>query len=192
MESISASTLKSVKECLFGLQKQANAINDGVVVAVCKELMRHGYASFNDADEVQEALHELLNKVLASDATVDETVMMLICGPQSVANLQATGPKTLYIDKPSTESPKWIFRINMLGEDAVVEHEGEVGSQPIPVQKPAVSPDEVTSPNDDFQTRADKIRDAIMPMVPDAVKTEVSDPYAQALCCAEYFYGYNK
>lgn len=192
MESISASTLKSVKECLFGLQKQANAINDGVVVAVCKELMKNGYTSFNSSDEVQEALHELLNKVLAADAMVDETVMMLICGPQSVANLKATGPKTLYIDKPSTESPKWIFRINMLGDDAVVEHEGEVGSQPIPVQKPAVSPDEVTSPNDDFQTRADKIRDAIMPMVPDAVKTEVSDTYAQALCCAEYFYGYSK
>ena len=188
---VSSNTFKSIKECLFGLQKQANVINDGVITIIASELARLGYPDFSDADEVKDAIVDLLNKMLQGTDTFSDEALLLIAGPQSYANIDAVGPKTVYSDKPSTESPKWIFRINMLGEDAEVIHEVEPGERLAEsISKPTVSPDEVTSPDDDFQTRADKIRDAILPMVPAGVKMEVSDPYAQALCCAEYYYNF--
>ena len=191
---VSPNTFKSIKECLFGLQKQANVINDGVITIIASELARLGYPEFNDSEEVKDAINELLTKLLQGTDTFSDEALLLIVGPQGWANLDAVGPKYVYVDKPSTESPKWIFRINMLGEDAEVETEVDPGEKLAEnISKPAVSPDEVYSPSDDFYTRARKIKDAILPMVPAAVKTEIADnEFAQALCCAEYFYGYGK
>lgn len=194
MSAISKETLKAIKECLFGLQKQANVINDAVVVLVAKELANSGYTSFNTSEEVKDVIEKYLQSIITdANVSVNKDFLMLIVGPQGVANIEAVGPKMVYVDKPSVESPKWIFRIHMLGEDAAVEHEAHEGEAAIHVSKPAVSPDEVYSPSDDFYTRACKIKDAILPMVPDAVKAEIKDnEFAQALCCAEYFYGYGK
>jgi hypothetical protein len=118
---------------------------------------------------------------------------MLLAGEQSLANLDAQGPKSVYVEQPNPESPKYLFRIYMLGESPAITRTAEAGNSELNVNQvvttPAFTDDCPYDPMDSYAVRAEKIKKAILPLVPDIVKTEIPDnDYAQALCMAEYYY----
>lgn len=178
-----------VKKLLFGNQKQANVINDSVATIVGSYLDEHATAV--PGAELYQIVYDLITELskessLSSDA---ELFIKLVCGEPSYNILCSGVPFIVTCDQPSTESPKYNFRITPLGEEAPSEPEA---SDALAISsKPTVGPDEVYNEDDSFAERARKIKDAILPMVPAGVKSEIPDnEYAQALCCAEYYYGY--
>ena len=194
MFDLTENQVTNVKRVIFGLQKQANVTNEAVVKIVARGLVDVAGASVLDSEEsVVEAIRNYLQELVNTNGTMDDTLVMLVAGEKSLANLKELGPKTVYVNQPNEESPKHIFRINMLGESDI-DMSAEEGDYQTPVvtSRPSITPDEVYSMDDDFYTRARKIKSAILPMVPDAVKENIPDnDWAQALCCAEYFYGYH-
>lgn len=188
--------LENVKHVLFGLQKQANVINDAVVSIVASELIAaYGHEAVVSEESVVDGIRTYLEHAITSGIdSIDEQVAKLIAGTQSVANLKMEAPRIVSCEPISDTSPKRAFRVYILGDKPDVEITAEEGSGAInATARPKVSPDEVTDPNDDFYTRACKLRDAIMPLVSEGVKAEIPDnEFAQALCCAEYYYGYNR
>lgn len=182
-----------MKKLLFGNQKQANVINDAVVTfadAFFRDTLDPKYDT--DEFEMYQKMYQLLKEVtdFGPKHTRDaDLFVMFVCGVESYNIWLSKLPFVLTAEKPSTESPKYNFRISYLGQEAQVEPE-EVESLK-PAAKPAVGPDEVYSDDDTYTERARKIKEAIIPMVPDAVREELKDnEYAQALCCAEYYYGF--
>ena len=193
MFDLTENQVTNVKRVIFGLQKQANVTNEAVVKIVARGLSEAvGSSCLNTEESVVEGIRGYLQSLVDTYGTPDDTLVMLVAGEASLANLKAVGPKTVYVNQPNEESPKHIFRINMLGDSEVdmSAEEGEVSA--VPTVKPSVTPDEVYDVDDDFYTRARKIKAAILPIIPEAVKENIPDnDWAQALCCAEYYYGYN-
>lgn len=180
-----------IKKLLFGNQKQANAINDAVV-SIVTDLFEKNATPREPGVEPYQAMYNFISELTATGHTLsdDESLFIqLVCGKASYETLKSGVPFIVTCDQPSTESPKYNFRITTLGEEA--EEEPDPSTSMHVANKPTVGPDEVYSDDDDFATRARKIKDAILPMVPTGVKAEIPDnEYAQALCCAEYYYGY--
>lgn len=174
-----------LKKLLFGNQKQANVINDSVVMIASE----YFYAHTTDTQDMSGAMYKLLQEITGADYATEaaELFVKLVCGVNSFNTWKAGVPFIITADQPSTESPKYNFRITPLGEEVVPETEPEDKLQI--TGKPLVAPDEVYDERDDFPTRARKIKEAILPLVPASVKAELPDnEYAQALCCAEYYY----
>lgn len=194
MIQLSENQVTNVKRVIFGLQKQANVTNEAVVKLIARGISRlYGDSVLDTEEGVVSSIQEYLQGCVDKGFAEDETLIMLIAGEKSLAILNEIGPKTVYVDQPSIESPKHIFRINRLGEtDVDVDMSAEAGSMySVTPSAPTVTPDEVYSVDDDFYTRARKIKAAILPTIPDAVKENIPDnEWAQTLCCAEYFYGY--
>lgn len=209
--------LSNVSHVLFGNQKQASVINAAVVKIVARGLVDvAGESCLNSEQSVIDAATDYLQTLCDNGMAGDHTFVMLLAGEQSLANLLEVGPKTLHVNQPNPESPKYTFRVGMLGEEPEVDNSAETlgdvfsgmgmlikGAGTVtPVDgsgKPvfthhAQGTSTPTSgcpynPTDDYATRARKIKDAILPLCPNAVKTEIPDnEYAQALCMAEYYY----
>lgn len=187
----------NLKHVLFGLQKQANVINEAVII-ICADGLAEQYGDdiFNSEDAIVESIGKYLNNVMSlgpdhiRGSKDDIMLIRLLSGEQSFVNLLVDGPKYVHIEQPNPDSPKRNFRILMLGE--VPEKDRDVVVNKTDTNTAKFNPDEKPyDESDDFQTRVDKLRNAILPMVPAAVKAEVPDEYAQALCCAEYYYRYN-
>lgn len=180
--------LDNIKQLIFGQQKQANVINDAVVKIIARELAeKEGKDDFFTIDDVEFAITEYLKGAVAGNA-YDETAMMLIVGEQSLANLKSGDLVSVSAETASETSTKVNFRIRPLsGEDEAVDVSGVRGNTGT-VDKPhAVTLSELP-PNATFQTEVDALRDKLLPLVPDAVKAEVADPYAQALFAAKSYY----
>lgn len=182
--------LKSVKNVLFGLQKQSNVTNDSVVYYVASQLKSSFNQQWSTDGEVVELIKKYLDKCINSYmGDDDELTVALIAGKQSLANIKANKPTIVVIEPISETSPKCKIRVNVLGEDPAEEDNTYEAELHNPIAKPTIGPDEVYDPSDDFATRARKIKDAILPLIPQGVKEEIPDnEYAQALCCAEYYY----
>lgn len=195
MIQLSENQVTNVKHVIFGLQKQANVTNEAVVKIVARGISRvSGEAALNSEESFINAVRDYLQYCIDKGFTDDENLIMLIAGEVSLAVLNEMGPKTVYVDQPNPESPKHIFRINKLGEEVSIDMSAESGvyapASAVP-SAPTVDPDAVYDVDDDFYTRARKIKAAILPTIPDAVKENIPDnDWAQALCCAEYFYNY--
>lgn len=177
-----------IKKLLFGNQKQANAINDSVVKIVSEYFYTHESELTVDGD-LATKMYTMIQNITAGERTEDysqDLFLQLVCGPESFATWESGVPFIVTADQPSTESPKYNFRIYPLGAEVPEEKEEDTSLHI--AAKPLVGPDEVYDDKDDFPTRARKIKDAILPMVPESVKKEIDNEYAQALCCAEYFY----
>lgn len=182
----------NVKRVIFGNQKQANVTNEAVVKIIASGIASVKHSSvLNSEIEFVDACEEYLNDCVKG-RTPDDTLVMLLAGEQSLANVKADGPRVVKVSQPNPESPKYIFRVCMLGEDADVDMsatEGEIETSSISLSSSKVSTDCPYERDDDLATRARKIKDAILPLCPDTVKKEIpNDEYAQALCYAEYYY----
>lgn len=207
--------LSNVSHVLFGNQKQASVINAAVVKIVARGLADvSGESCLNTEQSVIETISDYLQTMCDTGVIGDHNLVMLLAGEQSLANLLEVGPKTLHVNQPNPESPKYTFRVGMLGEEPEVDNSAEtlgdvfsgmgmlikgagtvtpVDGSGKPVFTHHASSESTTccpyNPTDDFPTRARKIKDAILPLCPNAVKTEIPDnEYAQALCMAEYYY----
>lgn len=191
--NLTENQVQNVKHVLFGNQKQANVINEAVVKLVARGLCEVSTSSACDSEEsVIKAITEYFQTLVDNQTQGNPTLIMLMGGEQSLANLREVGPKVVIAEQPNPESPKYIFRIRMLGvDDGDVDMSAE-SSETTGSEFPAMNTPEVEcpyEPTDDFPTRARKIKDAILPLIPDGVKMEIpNDEYAQALCCAEYYY----
>lgn len=179
----------NVKHVLFGNQKQANVTNEAVVKIVARGISEvKGANSLNSESSFVEACRDYLQMVIEAKTTGTDTLIMLLAGEKSLANLNDIGPKQVYVNQPNPESPKHVFRILMLGQEAEVDMSAE--DNVIPVSSGAsVSTSCPYERDDDIPTKARKIKDAILPLVPDIVKKELAgNEYAQALYEAEYYY----
>lgn len=175
--------LDNIKQIIFGQQKQANVINDAVVKIIARELAdKAGKDDLFTIDDVEFAIMEYLKGAVGGNA-YDDTAMMLIVGEQSLANLKSDELVTVTAETASDTSTKVNFRIRPLsGADADVDSTGVRGdAQAKSYDKSAATAMRERDPNATFQNTVDDLRDKLLPMVPDAVKAEVSDPYAQAL-----------
>lgn len=186
--------LQNVKAVLFGNQKQANVINDSVVAIVAQYL-----DGANQDMSTQEATAASIYTELkaCADAGLSErnsTFIQLVSGRKSYDVLKEGLPYVVSQNQPNVDSPKYNFRILVVGEDDVedtVENgEGDVYAG-MKFDKPAAAPDEVLNPDDTVADQVRKLKDAILPMCPDGVKQELDDEYAQALYCAQAYFDYN-
>lgn len=184
--------LQNVKETLFGLQKQANVTNGAVVKIVARELYNAvGLSDSTSPTDVDAAIMSYLEKVIPATVEFTDDALMLIAGEQSLANRNSGSPCVPYHRQLSDTSPKMIYRITVLGEDAEIDNGGD--SNTTPSFKPSVvevAPD--AHSNADFYTKARQLKDAILPSVPDAVKAEIPDnEWAQVLVCAQGYFEYH-
>lgn len=201
MFEITQEQFDNVKHVLFGNQKQANVINEAVVKIVARGLLEISSSTACDSeDAVVTTLTNYFQTLIDNNQMGNETLVLLTAGEQSLENLRNVGPKVVNVEQPNPESPKFNFRVYMLGEVPDIDR-----TVTTTTEQPEIKPLRETGnapyvysednplydPTDDFPTRVKKITDAILPLVPDAVKRELSDPTAQALCCAEYFYRNN-
>ena len=189
---LSENQVTVVKKVLFGNQKQANVTNEAVVKIVARGIAEVKTVSVLDSEEsFATACKEYLQGCIDKTVPVNETLVMLLAGEASLANINSDGPRVVSVDQPNPESPKVLFRVHMLGEEATVDmsaESGEVNTAYAPVTT-HVSTECAYDRDDDLATRARKIKDAILPLCPAAVVAEIPDnEYAQALCYAEYYY----
>lgn len=193
--NLSEQQLTNVTHVLFGNQKQANVINKAVVKIVARGLLDVSNSSCLDSEEsVIKAATDYLQSLCDNGFSGSEHFVMLLAGEQSLACLKETGPKMVHVNQPNPESPKYTFRVGMLGEEPDVDNSAELsdtstGTGILGSSTSASFAECPYEPTDDFATRARKIKDAILPLCPGVVKTEIpNDEYAQALCMAEYYY----
>lgn len=205
MITFSEQHLNNIKELLFGQQKQASVINDAVVKMVARELSAtFGINDTSSLDDAHAKIMSYLFAVVGNGVTYNEDALMLIVGEQSLANLKSGEIVSVYESDASDTSTKKIYRINTQNQ-ATVDNTGEAGNKstyealpgnviedardwyPESYQKEQKKLD----PNADFWLKAQQLRDAILPLVPDAVKTEIpNNEFAQALVCAEQYFSY--
>ena len=188
---ISKEQLDNVKHVLFGNQKQANVINDAVVGIVAEGLLEITHSAALDTESnVVEAIKGYLQAKIDGGPGSD-TLVKLVAGEQSFANLSAVGPKTVYAEPISPESPKYNFRIVMLGDQPGIDHEAEArAEQPvlntsIPYE-PGFVPDDVS-----YTAQADYLKNAILPLLPPLIMQELQDEWKAALVGSQYYFRNN-
>ena len=183
--------LENIKHVLFGNQRQANSINEGVSLLVATSLSTIvNVSTSNTTDDIVKAISDAFNLYIKGRPCVfsDSVFIMVVGGELSLDNIKnhIAENLTLSVTQPNPNSDKHVFMVIKDGDDV----SNSYSDKSVPTSKASVDPDHVYNEDDDFQTRADKIRDAILEITPTAVKEEVADPYAQALCVAEWYYGY--
>jgi hypothetical protein len=187
MEHFNETYLTCIKHVLFGLQKQANVINDAVVTLVAKELAsKMDVVNLSTTGAVDLEIQKYVAGCMAKTISYDENILMLIVGEQSVANMSCGEPITLVAENISDTSPKMLYRIAVLGKEADIERPVELGDTTVVREPmtPMITPD-------GFWERACAIRDRILPTVPQAVKDEINgNEFAQCLVCAEQYFKY--
>lgn len=191
---INEEALQNVKSTLFGNQKQANVINDAVVAIVAQYLDGEG-VDMSTLESTATGIYETLQEVAHTGMTSHgEMFVQLVAGRKSYDVLKEGLPYIVTQNQPNAESPKINFRVIVVGEEEpedVVENGEKDVYTGVKFDKPAAAPDEVLNPDDTVAEQVRKLKDAILPMCPDAVKAEISDEYAQALYCAQAYFEYN-
>lgn len=186
--------LQNVKAVLFGNQKQANVINDSVVILVAQYL-ENSHKNMDTQESTVESIYDEL-KAIADFGITDynRIFIYLVAGRKSYDVIKEGVPYVVTKNQPNADSPKYNFRVCVVGEDdvedEVVHGEGGVYAG-IKFERPAAAPDEVLNPDDTVADQVRKLKDAILPMCPDGVKEELEDEYAQALYCAQAYFDYN-
>lgn len=191
--SLTAEHLDCIKQVLFGQQKQANVINDSVVKIVARELAAVVSASnITSIDEADDAILQYLRGVVAGELQYDEDAFILIAGEVSLANAKSGMPVTVTAEAASETSTKVNYRVSVMGEEAAeVDMSAEAGKPASAMPDLPISGEVKKTQVSDFRTKAEQLRAAILPLVPDAVKQELAgDEYAQCLVCAEQYFAY--
>lgn len=185
---LSEQQVDNVKHVIFGNQKQANVQNESVVKIIARALTKEfGESCLNTEADVVESIRKLLLGCIDNGtASCDSNLIMLIAGEKSLANLEAMGPKTVIVNQPNPESPKFTFRIAMLGEDPDVDMEAEVGDVKAGASS-AITYD-VNASDLTLKERALCIKEQLLAVAPSATKAEVQDESLVALLTAEAFF----
>lgn len=185
-----AEQLENVKHVMFGKQKQANVTNEAVVKLIAGDLETcYGSSCLNSEETVKDAIKRYLEETIDGKFNNNDMVVMLIVGEQSYNCMKSSGPRVVSVDNPNPDSPKVLFRVYILGEvpEAQVSSDVTVGGPVLTPAKPSGSVDHSIDQYD-YKTRVDMLVKEILPLVPEGVKKELTDPIAQCLCCAEYYY----
>ena len=185
---LSEQQVDNVKHVIFGNQKQANVQNESVVKIIARALTKEfGESCLNTEADVVESIRKLLLGCIDNGtASCDSNLIMLIAGEKSLANLEAMGPKTVIVNQPNPESPKFTFRIAMLGEDPDVDMEAEVGDVKAGASS-AITYD-VNASDLTLKERALCIKEQLVAIAPQATLAEVQDDALSALLVAESFF----
>lgn len=198
MVNFSEEHLNNIESCLFGQQRQASVINGAVVKIVARELLVvMGFKTSSSIDEANSQIIAYLHQAENDpNKRCDDSVIMLIAGEQSLANVESGELTTLSVTNISDTSTKRNYRILLDGQEPDIDMSGAEGSAPVSttnVSKEGATGIGKQDPNADFYTQAKQLLEAIRPLIPDAVKTEIPDnEYAQALVCAQSYFEYNK
>lgn len=181
-----------VKAVLFGKQKQANVINDGVVAIVGRGIAEatSGESALADEASFVEAVSSFLQTSVDTMRPVNGTVLMLIVGEQGMLNLQADGPKTVFVESAGPDTPKYNFGIYPLGETPEAEP-APVAAVPVG-DMPKFTPETQKKFEDmSYTAQRDFLIQKIVPLVPEPVKQELSSPVEQALVGAQWYFKNN-
>lgn len=190
--TVTPDMLENVKRVLFGKQKQANVTNEAVVRIVADDLIATiGASCLSSEDAVVDGIKSYLLQNLEGNLKHNDVVLMLIVGEAGhrVITL-GEGPRVVSAEQPNAESPKRIFRVYQLGEtpEPIMSGPVFVGGPVLTPPSSGSTPSSSAVDQYDYKARVEQLKKDILPLVPDAVKKELSDPTEQCLCCAEFYY----
>lgn len=182
-----------VKAVLFGKQKQANVINDGVVAIVGRGIAEAttGESALSTELNFVNAVTAFLDKCIDDGKPVNSVILMLLGGEQSLLALQEDGPKTVIAESAGPDTPKYHFGISKIGamSEATPADLGmgtaSASTEDMPKQssEPGFIPDDLS-----YTAQRDFLIKKIVPLVPEAVKAELSSPVEQALVGAQWYF----
>ncbi len=185
-EPLSDAQKNVVKSVLFGKQKQANVINDGVVAIVGKGIAEClGSQALETEAAFVEAVKHFLDNSVANGRPANSVLLTLIGGEVSVINLQSDGPKSVYCESAGPETPKYNFGIYCLGE-APEMPTTTYEAKPVKVEEVPKNFKDLS-----YTAQRDFLIKAITPLVPDAVKAELKNPAEQALVGSQWYFKNN-
>lgn len=180
--------LENVKHVIFGLQKQANVTNEAVVKIVSTGLVQAmGENCIDTEQSTVDSIKAYLESLLSGEVSPNKILVMLVAGEESLAMLNADGPKVVTVDQPNPESPKNVFRINLLGA-ALDDIKTDVD---VPMDAPVGTTEEPTEHREGWsmQQEVEHIKSEILKVTPETVKQELAgNEWAQALYCAKEYY----
>ncbi len=193
-EGLSDAQKEVVKAVLFGKQKQASVINDGVVAVVGRgiEEVTSGSALQSETDFV-EAVRSFLQSCIDEGRAINSILLMLLGGEKSLVTLQADGPKVVRCESAGPDTPKFYFGILPLGEEPERPVGDFSGMMNAPISDGISRPTEPGFIPDDlsYSAQRDYLVKTIVPLVPEAVKKELSSPVEQALVGAQWYFKNN-
>lgn len=191
-EIISKEERDLIKSVLFGNQKQASAINDGVANMVGYYITDlYGSATISSADNFIGAMQQFLNECISSGTCKHFELLVLTCGPDAALTLQSPGPKCVRCESAGPETPKYYFGIYMLGEKPDAEST-DVSTRSAPeTVKPMTAEDAKKFQDLSYTAQRDFLIAKIVPTLPEAVKKELSVPAEQALVGSQWYFKNN-
>lgn len=182
---------ENIKKVLFGNQRQADVINDAVVNFIGNFIVDNNVGSIANEGAVIDTISEYLSRCIDRPEIANELVIRFITGDMGYANLKSGAPLSLSVEKPNPESPKVLFRIVVFGnapgtstKTSTPTFTGEVVGE----STASTTVNKKVEGTETFAERAERIKNEILSIVPCEVRREVTDEYAQALCCAEFYY----
>lgn len=185
---------KVVKAVLFGNQKQASVINEGVVAIVGRGIAEatSGDSALASEHDFVDAVTSFLQTSVDNGKPVNSVILMLVGGERSLLALQAEGPKCVMCESAGPETPKYNFGIYMLGEQAPAATESHIEGIPVPTDMSKFTPEAQKKFEDmSYTAQRDFLVNAITPLVPEAVKAELSNPVEQALVGSQWYFKNN-
>lgn len=184
---INPNEFENLKKVLFGNQVQASIINDAVVGIVYRYIYENHLPGVNlDTEDAAVVTVCSALSSLMLDATKlsydDEIFIRLVAGDSSYNNVMSGEPAISEATQPNPESPKRLFRIHIIGVDSV--------SEETETTLPKVHLSEISGDSDtaSLRSKAEQIYKMIEPVIPDTIKQNVPDKYAQALLVAKVFF----
>lgn len=185
---------KVVKAVLFGNQKQASVINEGVIAIVGRGIAEAttGDSALASENAFVEAVTSFLQTSVDNGKPINTIILMLVGGERSLLALQAEGPKCVLCESAGPETPKYNFGIYMLGEQAPVAADGNIEGTPVSADMPKFTPEAQKKFEDmSYSAQRDFLVSVITPLVPEAVKAELSNPVEQALVGSQWYFKNN-
>ncbi len=181
--------LENLKKVLFGNQLQASVINDAVVSVVSQYLADHSEnVNLDTEGSTAVSLCDVLNLLLAEGGTLtrdDETFIRLVAGDTSYYNIMSGEPSICDVTQPNPESPKRFIRVHLIGAD-----NQEAESMPASPTKLRLEDVLPASKDVSLTAQADMLYEQIAPIIPETIRSEVTDKYAQALLVAKAYYSF--
>lgn len=196
-QPLAESQKEVVKDVLFGKQKQANVINDGVVAIVGRGIAEatSGDAALSSELNFVDAVQSFLQTSVDNGKPVNAMILMLLGGEESLLCLQEEGPKTIICESAGPDTPKYRFGICMLGASPEPSPKSlgmGTGSFDGMMNPPESAPVGEFKPEDmSYTAQRDFLIKAIVPLVPEAVKEELSSPVEQALVGSQWYFKHN-
>ena len=180
--------LEVVKHVMFGLQKQSSVINDAVVKIVANVNCNLGDI-MADEDSFRDAVVRVLQRAI-DYCDVDDNLVMLIAGEQSLANSKEPGPKIVQFSKLSDDSPKYNFRIVRLENSTIDTSYTVAQAVETPIEVTPADYNAVSSKEESYRDKVEKLKNDILPLVPEAVKAELGtdNEYMLCLCISDYYF----